>query len=51
MGDNRDNSLDSRTPQVAGGIGLVPVENVHSLARIVLFNFDGQTGRILKVLQ
>ena len=51
MGDNRDNSLDSRTPQVAGGIGFVPVENVHSLARFVLFNFDGQAGRILKVLQ
>lgn len=27
MGDNRDNSLDSRVPQNEGGVGFVPVEN------------------------
>ena len=29
MGDNRDDSLDSRYPAYAGGIGMVPVENLH----------------------
>ena len=28
MGDNRDNSLDSRFPAAGGGIGLVPLENL-----------------------
>ena len=28
MGDNRDNSLDSRVPEVAGGVGYVPSENL-----------------------
>ena len=28
MGDNRDDSLDSRFSRAEGGIGFVPVENV-----------------------
>ena len=28
MGDNRDNSADSRLSPAAGGVGLVPVENL-----------------------
>ena len=28
MGDNRDDSLDSRFPADEGGIGMVPVENL-----------------------
>ena len=28
MGDNRDNSADSRVPVRAGGVGLLPVENL-----------------------
>ena len=28
LGDNRDNSADSRVPPAQGGVGLVPVENV-----------------------
>ena len=28
MGDNRDDSLDSRFPAYEGGIGMVPVENL-----------------------
>ena len=28
MGDNRDNSADSRVPVRAGGVGLLPMENL-----------------------
>ena len=28
MGDNRDNSADSRVPVRAGGVGLLPVDNL-----------------------
>ena len=28
MGDNRDNSADSRVPLRAGGVGLLPVDNL-----------------------
>ena len=42
MGDNRDNSLDSRFPAVPGqGVGLVPVENVVGRASFVFFSTDG----------
>jgi signal peptidase I len=42
MGDNRDNSLDSRFPAVAGqGVGLVPVENVVGRASFMFFSTDG----------
>ena len=36
MGDNRDNSLDSRVPAIAGGVGFVPVENLIGRAEVVL---------------
>ena len=38
MGDNRDNSLDSR---VRGGVGLVPAENLVGRAEILFFSTDG----------
>ncbi|MXO72423.1 signal peptidase I [Alteraurantiacibacter buctensis] len=42
MGDNRDNSMDSRFPPVAGqGIGLVPEENVKAQASFMYFSTDG----------
>ena len=42
MGDNRDNSLDSRFPAEPGqGIGLVPAENVVGRASFVFFSTDG----------
>ena len=31
LGDNRDNSIDSRVPQRAGGLGFVPVENLRTI--------------------
>jgi len=42
MGDNRDNSLDSRFPPVAGkGVGFVPVENLVGRASFMFFSTDG----------
>lgn len=42
MGDNRDNSMDSRFPAVEGaGIGIVPQENLVGKASIMMFSTDG----------
>ncbi len=41
MGDNRDNSLDSR---VANGVGYVPAENLVGRAEILFFSTDGSAG-------
>jgi len=42
MGDNRDNSQDSRFPAIeGGGIGFVPQENLVGKATIVMFSTDG----------
>jgi len=42
MGDNRDNSLDSRFPAIPGqGVGLVPVENLVGRASFMFFSTDG----------
>lgn len=42
MGDNRDNSLDSRFPAVPGqGIGIVPQANLVGRASITMFSTDG----------
>jgi signal peptidase I len=42
MGDNRDNSEDSRFPaQAGGGVGMVPVENVVGRAAFITFSTDG----------
>ncbi|MFI5014896.1 MAG: signal peptidase I [Hyphomicrobiales bacterium] len=40
MGDNRDDSLDSRVPAIAGGVGFVPVENLIGRAEVVLGSWD-----------
>jgi len=40
MGDNRDNSLDSRVPVDAGGIGYIPVENLVGHAQVILGSVD-----------
>jgi len=39
MGDNRDNSLDSRVPSEVG-VGYVPAENLVGKAQIILFSWD-----------
>jgi signal peptidase I len=41
MGDNRDNSRDSREPRAAGGVGFVPFENLVGRAEIVAVSADG----------
>ncbi len=41
MGDNRDNSLDSRFAQDRGGVGFVPFENLIGRADRVLFSSAG----------
>ena len=38
MGDNRDNSLDSRVAAAAGGVGFVPAENLVGRVDRVLFS-------------
>ncbi len=38
MGDNRDNSTDSRVPLSQNGVGLVPVENIIGRADIISFS-------------
>lgn len=48
MGDNRDNSMDSRFPaQEGGGIGLVPQENLVGRATIVMWSTDGGANWLL----
>lgn len=42
MGDNRDNSQDSRFPaEVGGGIGIVPQDNLLGRATVMMFSTDG----------
>jgi signal peptidase I len=41
MGDNRDNSMDSRVPPEIGGLGLVPWENIVGRAEFTTFSLDG----------
>jgi signal peptidase I len=40
MGDNRDNSLDSRVPAENGGVGFVPAENLVGRAEFVVGSYD-----------
>jgi signal peptidase I len=45
MGDNRDDSLDSRFPSVAeAGVGFLPIENVVGRAAVVAFSTDGNAS-------
>ncbi len=40
MGDNRDNSSDSRVPKPSG-VGFIPAENLVGRADIIFFSTDG----------
>lgn len=44
MGDNRDDSLDSRFAVADGGIGMVPVENLIGHATFTLWSTDGSAS-------
>ncbi|MXO64759.1 signal peptidase I [Altericroceibacterium endophyticum] len=42
MGDNRDNSMDSRFPAIPGkGVGIVPQDNLVARATIIMWSTDG----------
>ncbi len=41
VGDNRDNSLDSRFARAAGGVGFVPYENLIGRADRIMFSSSG----------
>jgi signal peptidase I len=43
MGDNRDNSTDSRFPAAVGGVGYVPFENLIGRANRVIFSSAGSS--------
>ncbi len=43
MGDNRDNSSDSRFPLQAGGVGFVPLENLIGRAEFIFFSVDSRS--------
>lgn len=48
MGDNRDNSMDSRFPAIPGqGIGLVPEANLVGQAKVMMFSTDGSAKWLL----
>ncbi|MFL6751988.1 MAG: signal peptidase I [Sphingomicrobium sp.] len=44
MGDNRDDSLDSRYPPAAGGIGMVPIDNLVGRALVTFWSTDGSAS-------
>jgi signal peptidase I len=44
MGDNRDDSLDSRFPDFEGGIGMVPTENLIGRAQLVFWSTNGSAS-------
>jgi signal peptidase I len=48
MGDNRDNSLDSRVPPEDGGVGYVPAENLVARADVMLGSYDYLNAHSLK---
>jgi signal peptidase I len=41
MGDNRDDSLDSRFPAIEGGIGMVPLDHLIGRALVTFWSTDG----------
>jgi signal peptidase I len=43
MGDNRDNSTDSRVPRSLGGVGFVPYENLIGRADRIMFSSAGRS--------
>jgi signal peptidase I len=46
MGDNRDDSLDSRYPTIAGGMGFVPTDRIVGRAELAFWSTDGSASWI-----
>lgn len=44
MGDNRDDSLDSRFPTAMGGVGMVPVDHLIGRALVTFWSTDGSAS-------
>lgn len=44
MGDNRDDSLDSRFPAYEGGVGMLPVQNLIGRAAFTFWSTDGSAS-------
>ena len=44
MGDNRDDSMDSRFQPAEGGVGLLPIENLIGRATITFWSTDGSAS-------
>lgn len=44
MGDNRDDSLDSRFPTSIGGVGMVPVDHLIGRAMVTFWSTDGSAS-------
>ena len=44
MGDNRDDSLDSRYASAEGGIGMVPIANLIGRAQLTFWSTDGSAS-------
>jgi signal peptidase I len=44
MGDNRDDSLDSRFPTAEGGVGMLPAENLIGRASFTFWSTDGSAS-------
>ena len=47
MGDNRDDSLDSRFSSAEGGIGMVPIPNLIGRAMVTFWSTDGSASYVL----
>ena len=50
LGDNRDNSLDSRVAPDQGGVGFVPFDNLVAQVDFVLYN-SSHPDRTLKPIR
>jgi signal peptidase I len=46
MGDNRDDSLDSRFPPVEGGVGMLPMQNLVGRALFTFWSTDGSASYV-----
>jgi signal peptidase I len=44
MGDNRDDSLDSRFPTAEGGVGMLPMDHLVGRALVTFWSTDGNAS-------